>query len=88
MDTVFINDLAGIKIIEARIIELTNQKIKLEKDIEEYKNMIKRSDKRYQETYQDRVRVKEKQIKAIDQVLLVNKNLLPYTDSHNYQLEN
>jgi hypothetical protein len=88
LNTVYINDNAGIKIIEARIIELTNQRIKLEKDIEEYKRMIKYSDKKHQETYFSRIKAKQTQIRAIEQVLLVNKNLLPFTDDHNYQLEN
>ena len=79
----------GIHIIQARIIELTNKKIRLRDDLKHYQVRIELG------VAPDKVDIETKKIKLIkreleitDVVLNLNKNLLPFTDEHMYQLEN
>ena len=79
----------GYKIIQSRIIDLTEKKIDLEQNILEYEcKMNNETDKYRKETFR---RYKGKCFYTLNQVermILINQQLLCHDNNHVYQLEN
>lgn len=79
----------NIKTIEARIIELTNRKINLEREIDEFQAKFNLETERLKKEV---IRVQMSRVKRklyeCEKVLYLNQSLLSYDNRHEYQLEN
>ncbi len=79
----------GINIIQARIIDLTSQKLRLEADKQHYETRIELGiAPKNLAVEKTRLRKIVSKLEETNRILEVNKNLLPYTNEHEYQLEN
>lgn len=79
----------GVKIIQVRIIELTNQRINLESQLREVTHKIDIEDREFtkRELNRHRKNLIGKIIEC-EKILFLNKQLLNQTNEHEYQLEN
>ena len=79
----------GFNIIQSRVIELTDRKIRLEKDIEHYSYNMNRYDmSESRNKLQSQLRVAQSRLREVEKMLLLNQSLLSFDDRHEYQLEN
>ena len=78
----------SINLIQVRIIELTNEKINLYKDLEHYTSRIELGieRKKIEETKSIIRRTKSK-LYEVEKMLLLNQQLLTHDNRHEYQLE-
>ncbi len=78
----------GINLIQARIIDLSNKKINLERDLEHYTSRLELGveRKKIEETKSIIRRTKSK-LYEVEKMLFLNQQLLGHDDRHEYQLE-
>lgn len=79
----------SINLIQVRIIELTNEKINLYKDLEHHSTRLDLGieAKKIEETKCTIRRIKSK-LYEVEKMLFLNQQLLTHDDRHEYQLEN
>ena len=79
----------NIKTIEARIIELTNRKINLEREIDEFQARYNlENDRLKKEVIRVQMSRVKRKLYECEKVLYLNQSLLSYDNRHEYQLEN
>jgi hypothetical protein len=89
MQTVAVELDKGINLIQARIIDLTNKKITLERDIEHYTSRIELGIERKKiEETKSIIRRTKSRLYEVEKILFLNQQLLGHDDRHEYQLEN
>lgn len=94
-DRIFLELNDGIKVINARIIDLNNKKLKIEKEIRE-KESIARLERKKLEKDVNLIRRCEyhlyqnlkPRLEDLKKMIRLNQNLLCQSDEHEYQLEN
>lgn len=78
----------GVNIIKSRIIELTNKRIKLDRDIQHYEARLELCIERKNiEQTKTKIRRLKYKLYETDKMLSLNQRLLGYDDRHEYQLE-